>query len=94
MSSSQKDLVILDVRTPAEFAESHVKSSVNIDFLASEFETHIAKLDKSKCYKLYCRSGNRSGKAMERMSALGFKDVENLGTLDEASTKLKIPCVR
>ena len=91
MSSSTKKLVVLDVRTPEEFGESHVKSSINIDFLASTFSEEVSKLDKNQSYKLYCRSGNRSGNATVVMKDLGFTDVENLGTLDEAATTLKMP---
>lgn len=84
--------IVLDVRTPEEFNESHVKDSRNIDFLAPDFSKQISKLDKTKNYKLYCRSGNRSAKAMEIMKAQGFKNLENLGSLNEAAVKLKQKC--
>ncbi|MBL7555236.1 MAG: rhodanese-like domain-containing protein [Bdellovibrionaceae bacterium] len=43
-------------------------------------------------YKVYCRSGNRSGQAMQLMKSLGFKDVENLGSLMQASQRLSRKC--
>jgi rhodanese-related sulfurtransferase len=87
-----KDAVILDVRTPEEFKETRVKGAVNIDFKNPNFKSEIEKLDKNKPYKLYCRSGNRSGKAMELMKGMGFTNLENLGSVKEAAEKLKIAC--
>lgn len=86
------NFTVLDVRTPEEYQESHLKDSVLIDVLKPDFKQRIAKLDKNKAYKLYCRSGNRSGQALQIMKAQGFKDVENLGSLHEASVKLKRAC--
>lgn len=90
--ADSKNLVVLDVRTPEEFAETHVKESVNLDFLNPSFMTEVAKLDKSKTYKVYCRSGNRSGQAERMMKTLGFKDVENIGSVAEAAQILKRSC--
>lgn len=84
--------IVLDVRTPSEYQESHVKGSTNVDFKNSSFKSEIEKLDKSKSYKLYCRSGNRSGQTLKIMKELGFKDVENLGSLSEAVRKLNGTC--
>lgn len=84
---------ILDVRTPEEFSASHVEGAQNIDFLNSSFQTKIQNLDKNKIYKVYCRSGNRSGQAEKLMKSLGFKDVENLGSLSTASKRLQKNCV-
>lgn len=90
--ANTEDFVILDVRTPAEYAESHVQGSLNIDLLDASFKNKITKLDKNKIYKLYCRSGNRSGQAASFMKELGFKDVENIGSLGQASKKLNRSC--
>jgi phage shock protein E len=92
MNAQSKTFELLDVRTPDECQETRVKGSKNIDFHGSDFKDKVLKLDKSKSYKLYCRSGNRSGKAMDLMISLGFKDVENLGSVEEASKKLNIAC--
>jgi phage shock protein E len=87
-----KEVVILDVRTPEEFKETRVIGARNIDFKNPTFKSEIEKLDKSKTYKIYCRSGNRSGKTMEMMKGMGFSDLENLGGVKEASEKLKVAC--
>lgn len=88
-----KNLIVIDVRTSEEYQESHVKDSENIDVLSSDFSAKIAKLDKNKTYKVYCRSGNRSGQAERLMKSLGFKDVENIGSVNKASRRLDRPCV-
>lgn len=91
-AESSKDVVILDVRTPEEYKETYITGARNIDFKNPNFKSEIEKLDKSKTYKIYCRSGNRSGKTMDLMKSMGFRDLEDLGGLKEASEKLKIAC--
>src|SRR5665647_3027754 len=70
--------IVLDVRTPAEFASGHLPQAQNIDIEASDFATRIAALDKNATYAVYCHSGNRSGAAMEQMAAAGFTHVYDL----------------
>ncbi|OWY21426.1 rhodanese-like domain-containing protein [Sphingobacteriales bacterium UPWRP_1] len=67
------DAVLLDVRTRDEFALGSIAGAKNIDFWANDFAAKIAALDKSKTYYLFCRSGNRSGKACNMMTSTGFK---------------------
>lgn len=69
---SDPSVVILDVRTPQEFAEGHLANAINIDFQSGNFEQQIASLDKSKTYAVYCRSSNRSGEAVKVMADAGF----------------------
>lgn len=64
--------VLLDVRTPAEFASGTIPTARNVDFMSPDFNEEITKLDKNKEYFLFCRSGNRSGQACKTMSELGF----------------------
>jgi phage shock protein E len=66
------DLVVLDIRTPEEFAEGHIDGSVNIDFYAPDFGDRLAELDPDARYVLYCRSDNRSGQTMPALEELGF----------------------
>jgi len=75
--------VVLDVRTPAEFATGHLKGAQNIDFRAPGFEDKISKLDKSKTYILYCASGNRSGQTTVLMEETGFKQIINAGAFED-----------
>ena len=74
----KKNFPISDVRTPAEFWEGHIDNAINIDFNSNSFINEISKLDKSKTYLIYCRSGNRSSKAATIMDSLGFKKTIDL----------------
>ena len=66
-------VVVLDVRTPEEFA-----AGVNVDLESGSFESDITGLDQAAPYAVYCRSGNRSGQAMGIMQDAGFTDVAHL----------------
>ena len=70
--------IVLDVRTPAEYASGHLPAAQNIDIEAPDFATRVAALDKTAAYAVYCRSGNRSGTALQQMSAAGFTHVYDL----------------
>ena len=75
--ASEKYLLV-DVRTAEEFSEGHIKGAINIDYLAENFSIEIQELELESPVLLYCRSGNRSSKAMKIMNELGFKEVYNL----------------
>lgn len=70
--------VVLDVRSPGELAEGSVPGHKMINFFDSQFKANVAKLDKSKTYLVYCRSGNRSAQACTVMADLGFTSIYNL----------------
>lgn len=71
--------IVLDVRTPEEFSEGHIKNARNYNVLDSlSFEQQISKLKKNKQYLLYCKSGKRSGKALVLMQQKGFKHLYHL----------------
>ena len=72
-----KKNVLLDVRTPEEFAEGHVPGAVNIDVKNPNFEEEIQKLDTKKNYFIYCKSGVRAKLATEKMQEKGFKNTKN-----------------
>lgn len=71
--------VLLDVRTPAEFAAGHLPGATNIDVESAGFATAVTQLDPSKSYAIYCRSGNRSKAAMATLQQAGFASVFHLG---------------
>jgi len=73
-----KDVQLVDVRTPEEYAEGHIKGAVNIDFKKRTFPDYVNVLDKEKPVAVYCRSANRSGKAALIMQSLGFKKIYDL----------------
>jgi rhodanese-related sulfurtransferase len=71
--------VILDVRTPLEVEEGYIPGALNIDiYTGQEFMEALQKLDKSKNYYVYCRSGNRSGQACAIMNSIGIANAYNL----------------
>ena len=77
--------VILDVRSQSEFAAGHLPGAKLLDFNSGEFTAAIPTLDKNAEYLIYCRSGNRAGKALIQLSNAGFTNVQNLGSLETAA---------
>jgi rhodanese-related sulfurtransferase len=76
---SDNNAVILDVRTKQEVEDGYIPNAINIDIFGGQaFLEAIDKLDKSKNYYVYCRSGNRSGQACALMSSRGFGNCYNL----------------
>jgi len=73
-----KDVVVLDVRTTQERADANIPGSIHLDFFNPKFETELARLDQSKTYLVYCRSGNRSAKTCRKMGDKGFTKLYNL----------------
>jgi len=72
------NFVIIDVRTPQEFAEERIEGAINLDYSADTFKDELNKLDKNRTYVIYCRSGGRSGGALDLMKELRFKEVHNI----------------
>ena len=72
------DAVIVDVRTPEDFAKGHLINAQNINWNGNDFETGIARLDKTKPVFVYCLSGARSAAAAAKMRAEGFRQVYEL----------------
>ncbi len=85
--------VIIDVRTPAEFAEGHLDGAVNIDVQSADFDARISALDPDGSYVVYCRSGNRSSQAIDRMTGLGFTDMIDAGSVANAAGVTRLPVV-
>lgn len=74
----KKNTVILDVRTAEEYMEGHIEGARNYDFYSGEFNSELAKLDRTKIYYIYCRSGNRSSQTVAMMQEMGFMNVVQL----------------
>ncbi|BDR15573.1 rhodanese-like domain-containing protein [Vibrio sp. STUT-A11] len=77
----EQGAMIIDVRTPREFAEGHLDNAVN--FPLSELDKHYKGIVKDKEIVLYCRSGNRSGKAYQYLQSKGFTNLHNAGGFEE-----------
>jgi rhodanese-related sulfurtransferase len=72
------NFVILDVRTPEEFESGHIEGAVNMDYYHPGFQVELGKLDRTRKYLVYCRTGNRSDTAFGFMKEAGFKEVHPL----------------
>ena len=63
-------LIVIDVRTPDEFAEGHIAGAKNADLLGDDFEKMIAALPTDRPVIVHCAAGNRSAKAVAKIAAL------------------------
>ena len=76
---TQKNVQLVDVRTPREFSGGAIRNAINIDvFQKNLFHEKANKLDKQKPVYLYCRSGNRSQQAARMLVSAGFEQVFDL----------------
>lgn len=72
---TDKDVQLVDVRTPVEFLNGHLLNAMNIDWKANDFEEKSRALDKSKPVFVYCMSGPRSTAASTKLQEMGFENV-------------------
>ncbi len=72
------DVLLVDVRTPEEFAEGHIPGAINVNFRSESFSINIQELNKEGPIYIYCRSGYRSNLASLEMKKLGFKAIHDL----------------
>ncbi|MDD3902627.1 MAG: rhodanese-like domain-containing protein [Sphaerochaeta sp.] len=79
LMDSRKDLIVLDVRTPAEFAEGHIEHAINLanETIGSTRPSLLPDLDAT--ILVYCRSGARSAQASRKLLALGYTQVYDFG---------------
>ncbi|MCA0251716.1 MAG: rhodanese-like domain-containing protein [Actinobacteria bacterium] len=85
--------VVIDVRTPSEFAEGHLEGAVNIDLQSESFASQIAELQVEGSYVVYCRSGNRSAQATQLMREAGFEQVVDAGGVQAAADRTGLSVV-
>ena len=71
--------LVVDVRTAGEFAGGHVAGARNVDVNEGDFAARLDSVDRARPVYLYCRTGNRSGRAKETLEAAGFTNVVNAG---------------
>jgi rhodanese-related sulfurtransferase len=70
--------VVIDLRTPEEFKEGHLKGAINLNFHEEDFEKKLAKLDRDQTYLMHCLGGGRSAASIPVWEKLGFKKVLHL----------------
>ena len=83
MMEAENDYIILDVRTPEEFSEKHIPGAINIanETIGSEEIPEVP--DKDQLILVYCRSGNRSKQASEKLVALGYTNIVEFGGIND-----------
>lgn len=74
----KKAVQIVDVRSDMEYRQGHIPGSKLINMMSGNFNEQLMKLPKDKKLLLYCRSGNRSGMAAQKLGDAGYENVYNL----------------
>ena len=89
-----KNSVLIDVQSAEEYNSGHLQGAINIPHneIAGKISSFVP--ERSTNIKLYCRSGRRVKIAMEALQKQGYKNLENLGGIDEAKTQLALPVVK
>ncbi len=77
-NKDNSNFIVLDVRTPQEYAEGHIAGAKNVDYKNDNFTEQLQKLDKGKTYVVHCRSGMRSRASADLMKEQGFTHVYHL----------------
>ncbi len=73
------DMLLIDVRTPGEYAGGHLEGAMNINWLDADFKARAGELDKGKTIYVYCQKGGRSAKAAAVLDSMGYNVVDLLG---------------
>ena len=76
LMEQKSDLVILDVRTVAEFEDGHIEGAINVP--VDELATRLDELSKDDELLVYCRTGNRSGSAVSILSDAGYTKIYHM----------------
>ena len=83
MMEEESGYIILDVRTPEEFAEKHIPGALNIPNETIGTEEIPELPNKEQLILVYCRSGNRSKQASEKLVALGYTNIVEFGGIND-----------
>ncbi len=74
IKSLENNLIIVDLRTPGEFEEEHIKGAASLNYFDKVFNDKLASLDKNKSYYIYCKAGRVSSKVINKMKNEGFRE--------------------
>jgi rhodanese-related sulfurtransferase len=86
LKALSKNAIILDVRTPGEYSQGHIKGSINAPL--SELDKHVKNIDKDKVIITCCASGMRSSSAKSILKSKGFTNVHNGGSWMSLKNKI------
>ena len=76
--ATKKSTIVLDVRTPAEYADGHMRGARLMDFYAKDFWTQVVTLPKDATIVVYCKSGRRSKETETKLASMGYSHVVNM----------------
>ncbi|MCI7605952.1 MAG: rhodanese-like domain-containing protein [Spirochaetales bacterium] len=82
LMKEEKDYILLDVRTKEEYDSGYIPGAINIPLSEINETTITALPDKSQKILVYCRSGNRSKQASEKLVKLGYKNIIEIGGIN------------
>lgn len=82
---------LIDVRTPKEFEQGHLKNAQNIHLYDQDFAQRIDKLDKKQTVYVYCKAGGRSAEAVEIMQNHGFENIIELQGGTDSWSEMGLP---
>ena len=90
--SNDPEVQILDVRTPAEYAEGHIYNAINVDVKSAQFEKRVeVAISKDRLVAVYCRSGRRSKTAADFLVSKGYEVVDlNKGFIEWQSLNMPV----
>lgn len=91
---SDASIIVLDIRTPGEFATGHVEGALNIDYYARDFPDRIQALDPNQTYMVYCQKGVRSRSLMRALIGSQFDDVLHIAEGFDGWRNKGLPFVR
>ena len=91
---SSNEIIVIDVRSLEEVKTGIIQDAIHIEWKQIDKEINNIDITKDQPIYLYCRSGNRSGKAAVMLEKIGFTNVINAGGLDEAAKKLEKKIVK
>jgi len=83
LMKEESGYIILDVRTPEEFADKHIPGAINVPNETIGTKEIPQLPDKDQLILVYCRSGNRSRQASEKLAALGYTNIVEFGGIND-----------
>lgn len=83
MMNNETDCIIIDVRTESEYQQGHIKNAINIPNESIDESVSEILTDKDQLLLVYCRSGNRSKQASEKLAKLGYSNIYEFGGISD-----------
>lgn len=88
MMNNETDYIIIDVRTESEYQQGHIKNAINIPNESIDESVSEILTNKDQLLLVYCRSGNRSKQASEKLAKLGYSNIYEFGGISDFSGEI------